>query len=208
MKNKRTMGKIIFAIICIVIIVICISIQIIMNKETKEMQERSEKLEQFVLQTESGQEIETEYTHVDDNQFYIKIPTNFQQLDIETISKKYNGEIPNIVFSNDETTINIAISLTENEMTDKQIKPYKEYMEKILENNSEIIDSDYYKVDNHNIGQIKLMTKATDTNIYNNMIFFSYHDKLVIVTFNCTDNLKNEWQEVGDRIIDSLFFNE
>lgn len=93
-------------------------------------------------------------------------------------------------------------------MSDAQIKSYKDYMENLLKENSEIISSNLYKVNKHTIGKIKLISKAQDTNIYNNMMFFSNNGKLVIVTFNCTTELQKEWQNVGDFVIDSLFFKE
>lgn len=205
-KNKKV--KIIFAIVALVIVITCIVIQIIMNNANKELDKESEKLNTLIIKTKSGKKIETDYVHVEDNRFYIKIPKDFKQLDYETITLKYNGNVPNIVFSNEETTINVAISLTDNNMKNDQIKDYKKTIEKLFEGNSEIISTDYYEVDNHNVGSIKLITKAEDSDIYNNMIYFSYKDKLVIITFNCTTNLKDEWQNVGDFVIDSLFFME
>ena len=100
----------------------------------------------------------------------------------------------------------MAVSLTDDKMSNAQIKSYKEAMENLLKNNSGIIS--LYEVSGHNIGKIKLISNAQDTSIYNNMIFFSYNDKLVIVTFNCTTELQKEWQSVGDFIIDSLFFKK
>ena len=162
----------------------------------------------MITETKSGNKIETEYTHIEDKKFYLKVPKNFKQLDYETITQKYNGNVPSIVFSNDETTINIAISLTEDKMANNQIKEFKEQMENLLKDNSEIIETNYYEVDNHHVGQIKLISNATDTQIYNNMIFFSYNDKLVVIAFNCTEELKDEWIKVGDFIIDSLFITK
>ncbi len=79
-------------------------------------------------------------------------------------------------------------------------------MEEILKSTSNVLSTDFYEVDNHNIGKIKLINTGSDTTIYNNMIFFSYNDNLTILTFNCTTELQDEWQKVGDFIIDSLFF--
>lgn len=208
MKDKKKIVKIIFGIVCVLIITVCIIIQIIIKNENKKLEKESQKYETLVVETLSGNKIETEYTHIDNKNFYIKIPKNFKALDYETIIKKYNGDVPNVVFSNDETTINIAISTTENKMNNRQIKGYIEYMNNLLKDYSEIVNTKFYEVDNHNIGQIKLISNATDTKIYNNMICFSYDDKLVIITFNCTEDLKDEWSNVGDFIIDSLFFKE
>ena len=208
MKDKKKIGTVIFGIICAVIIGVCLVIQFVIKNEDKKLQKEKEKLETLTIKTESGVEIETEYYSFDNSKFYLKIPKSFKQLDYETITKKYNGNVPNIVFSNDETTINVAVSLTDDKMSNAQIKSYKEAMENLLKNNSEIISSDLYEVSGHNIGKIKLISNAQDTSIYNNMIFFSYTDKLVIVTFNCTTELQKEWQSVGDFIIDSLFFKK
>ena len=159
----------------------------------------------MIVKSGGGNNIETEYLHID-NKFYLKIPKNFKQLDYDTIIVKYSGDVPDIVYSNDEININIAISLTENRMRNSQIKEFTKYMENLFEGYTEIVDTNYYTVSNHNVGQIKLTADAIDTRVYNNMIYFSYNDKLVIVAFNCTDKLKDEWSPVGDFIIDSLFF--
>ena len=206
MKKGNKIVKIVLGIVFAIIITACIVIQVVIKEDRKRLEKESQKYETLTTQTKSGEQIETNYMHIEENEFYVKIPTTFKQLDYETINKKYNGDVPNVVFSNDETTINIAISITENEMKNYQIESYKEYMEKMLKSNSEIISSNYYKEGNHNIGQIKLMSNAVDTKIYNNMIFFSYNDKLVIIAFNCTEDLKEEWQNVGDFITNSLFF--
>lgn len=208
MKDNKKRGMIIFFIVCAIIVAVCIIIQIILKNESKKLEEESKKYETLVVETKSGNQIETEYIHVDDEKFYVKVPKNFKQLDYETIIKKYSGDVPDIVFSNEETTINVAISLTDNQMKDAQIKQYKEYLENLLKDSGEVISSNYYKVGNHNVGQIKLMSEAPDTKIYNNTIFFSYNDKLVIIAFNCTEDLKEEWINVGDFITDSLFFSE
>ena len=208
MKDKKKIGIVIYSIICVVIVAVCLVIQFVIKNEDKKLQKEKEKLEILTIKTESGVEIETEYYSFDNSKFYLKIPKSFKQLDYETITKKYNGNVPNIVFSNEETTINVAVSLTDDKMSNTQIKSYKEAMENLLKDNSEIISSDLYELSGHNIGKIKLISEAQDTSIYKNMIFFSYNDKLVIVTFNCTTELQKEWQSVGDFIIDSLFFKK
>lgn len=205
---KKNRMKLIFTIICILIVVLCLFIMFVLNKDTERLEKESIKLETLIVKTKSGKEIKTEYTHIEDNQFYIKVPKEFKQLSYEDILKKYNGEVPKIVFSNETMTINLAISMTDNSMKDSAIDKYREYMKTLLHKSSDIVDSKTYKIDGHTIGQIKLVTKAADTNIYNNMIFFSYQDKLVIITFNCTEELRKDWEQVGDFIIESLFFKE
>lgn len=208
MDKKKIVMTIFFAI-CVIVIVVCIIIQVVINKETKKLEKESEKFDTLVTTTNSGQEVETEYIRVENNKFFIKVPTSFKTLNSEAINERYSGDVPGVVFSNDEGTINIAINMTENDMKNNEIKDYKTHMEGLLkESDGEIVSASYYEVDNHNVGQIKLISDSGDTKIYNNTIFFAYNDKLIIVTFNCTKELQEEWQGVGDFITDSLFFTE
>ncbi len=208
MNNKKKLGITVAVISVVFIVAVLLMVRTMASNHSEELEKESQKLSVSAIETKSGELIETEYTCFDENEFYIKVPTSFKQLDYETILQKYNGDVPDIVFSNEQTTVNVAVSLTDNEMKDSGIGPYKSYIENLLEDSSEIIASDDYEVDGNHIGHIKVLTKAADTDVYNNMIFFSYNDKLVIITFNCTAQLKEEWEQVGDFIIESLFFNE
>jgi aspartyl-tRNA synthetase len=205
MESKKKIGIRLFVTVCVITVAVCMVIQATVKNEDKKQEAESQRDEILIVESNSGNIIETEYVHID-NKFYLKIPKNFNQLDYDTIIGKYGGDVPDIVYSNDDININIAVSLTENPMKNSQIEEFTKYMEKLFEGYSEIVDTNYYTVSNHNVGQIKLISNAIDTKVYNNMIFFSYHDKLVIVTFNCTDKLKDEWSSVGDFIMDSLSF--
>ncbi len=210
MKKSKKIGRLLY--ICFLVIAIavagCVIIQKDLKEKSKELKQESKKYEITKTKTKSGKEIDTEYIRIEENKFYIKRPLEFKQLDKNTINKKYNGDVPNIVFSSEDTKINLAIKITENEMKNNKIKSYTNQMTNLLKESSKIISTKDYKIDGYNIGQIKLITSAEDTDIYNNMICFSYENKLIIITFNCTIDLQEEWQEVGDFLIDSLFFTE
>lgn len=208
MKNKKRVGLIIFSVICVIFIVICIVIQIIVKSDMKKLDKEAEKYETMITETRSGEQIETEYIYIGQDKFFVKVPTTFIQLDSEMINKKYQGDVPDVVFSTEDTKINIAINKTNVTMKNNEVLQYRLEFEKIYQDRAEILDTDYYEVDGHNVGKIRMISQAVDTKIYNNSLFFSYDDKLVIVTFNCTEDLKDEWEEVGNFIIDSLFFTD
>lgn len=208
MKNKEKIVIGILIGIIILIVIISGMIYINLNKSIKEVERENEKLKTLEVKTKSNQEIMTLYTRIDNEKFFIKIPTNFKQLDADTISQKYYGDVPQTVFSNEDDTINILINMTTDEMSNDDIKSYHDEMLKLLGDNSRIIYSDYYEVDNHNIGKIKYLSNAVDTKIYNNTIFFSYNNKLVLISFNCTKDLQEEWEVVSDFIVDSLFLTD
>ena len=207
MKGNKKLKIILISIIILVIIIVTI---ILINnyKTKKELEERLEKINTLEITTVSGENIVTEYKNILEENFFIKIPTTFTELDDDIIADNYYGNLPQVVYSNDDVTINVLINMTDDEMNNEQIKDYFDEMLTILADNSRIIYSDYYEVDNHNVGNIKYMSNSVDSKIYNNTIYFSYNNKLVLVSFNCTEQLQDEWQKVGDFIIESLYLDE
>lgn len=204
--DKKKLAGIIFGVVCAVIVVVCVIIQIVMNNETAKLEKEGEKFDTLVVETPSGVSIETEYTRVDGEDFFFKVPTSFKRLDDETLDEKYAGDVPSLVFSNDDTTVNLAINLTENELDNAEIKDYYDFFLTLSEEYGEILDSEYYNLSDHNIGRIKWVSNIEEEKIYNDMLFFSNDGELVILAFNCPENLKTEWENVGDFLLDSLFF--
>lgn len=208
MKNMKKTPAILLISICIVAVIICVIVTIVLNNDSRELEKESEKLNTLVAETSDGERIETEYTRIDDDKFFFKVPVNFVRWDDEAIMKKYSGNVPDIVFSNEETTVNLILSFTEDIIANDQIEVYKNSAEITFTEIGEIIESDCYEVDGHNVGRIKVITPAADTDIYNDMIFFSYDDELIVLSFNCISELSENWRAVGDFLIDSLFFTD
>ncbi len=208
MKNMKKMSAILLISICIVAVIICVIVTIVLNNDSRELEKESEKLNTLVAETSDGERIETEYTRIDNDKFFFKVPVNFVRWDDETIMKKYSGNVPDIVFSNEETTVNLILSFIEDIIANDQIEVYKNSAEITFTEIGEIIESDCYEVDGHNVGRIKVITPAADTDIYNDMIFFSYDDELIVLSFNCISELSEKWRSVGDFLIDSLFFTD
>ena len=176
--------------------------------EKENAQEKEELNEVFDVKKKDGTVVKTEYYTFNNNNFYLKIPKEFDSMSSDLINVKYpNGNVPTYVLTNKETTINVVVNVTEDKMNNEVIKPFLETMKKTLEKSSEIIETNVYEKENHNIGEIKFISKASDTDIYNHMIIFSVNDTLRIVSFNSTIELKGEWEKVGEFIIDSLTFS-
>jgi len=207
MKNKKKCWIIIGIILWAILMIFLLVKQYQINQETKKLKEETQYLNTLDVKTKSGNTINTEYTGLDNGSFFIKIPTSFQVMSPEQIKKKYpNPNPPTFVFTNQETTINVAISLTTNQIKEEAIKSYAQMLQETLKNSYDILENKISNRDGHQIGKIKLISKAEDTDIYNHMLFFSDDGYLRIVAFNCTKNLKEEWESVGDFILDSLFF--
>lgn len=165
-------------------------------------------LQEKTIKTNKGQIIKLKKYSFDQDNFSLLIPTDFNIMDQELINKKYpNGNPPTYVLSNDRTTINLALGITTTPIKNSQIKNYIKSMEMQLSSSVNILGTRFFERNNHEIGEIKFISKAIDTDIYNHMLVFSDNDYLRIVSFNCTKELQEEWQEIADDILNSLVFN-
>lgn len=203
--NSKTLKKVlIIEILCTVLI----GSYIVINYGLKEELFNANKLEDvYQIKTNDGEVIETSWYEFDHGQFSLKTPNDFYALDEDMIKRKYPSENPpSYVLSNDKTTINIVINITDNELKNSQIKSYMSSMENQLSDVADIIDTHFFERDGHEIGSIKFVSKAADTDIYNHMIAFSDNGMLRIVSFNCIKELEDNWKNVGDFIINSITF--
>lgn len=194
-------------VIAIILIGVYIVPKYIINDEEKVIKENIE--ETFEVTRKDGEVIKTEYYTFDNDNFYLKIPKEFDSMSSDLVNVKYpNGNVPTYVLTNEETTINVVVNVTQDKMNNESITPFLETMKQTLSSSSEILESNVYEKENHYIGEIKFISEASDTDIYNHMIMFSVDDTLRIVSFNCTKELKENWENVGDFIIDSLTFSK
>lgn len=188
--------KLIAAVLCAVVLAVCVAA----------CAGNGQRGDGSTVEMKNGDNVELEYADIAGADFSIQVPKSFQVMEEETIAQKYSGDVPDQVFTNEETTVNIAVSLTENPMQDSQIEEYKDYMEDVMKDVSQVTESDCYQVDGRQVGRLTLVSDGADTKIYNDMMFFSQNGRLVIVAFNCTQELAEDWAAVGDAIVNSLYF--
>ena len=159
----------------------------------------------LVITTNNGNNIETQYEMFDG--FKIKIPSEFKIMSDEILNVKYpNGNAPSLVYTNDKTTINVAMVMNDVAMKNSQIEEYVKTMESTYKNYSKDVKLKFWERNNHKIGEMEFTTEGSDTEIYNHIITFSVNDKLRLVNFNCTKEQMNEWQKVSKFIMDSIMF--
>ena len=159
----------------------------------------------LVITTNKGNNIETQYEMFDG--FKIKIPSEFKIMSDEIVNVKYpNGNAPSLVYTNDKTTINVALVMNDVAMKNSQIEEYVKTMESTYKNYSKDVKLKFWERNNHKIGEMEFTTEGSDTEIYNHIITFSVNDKLRLVNFNCTKEQMSEWQEVGKFIMESIMF--
>ena len=188
--------------ISIVVLIVWAIITIPNITKTKNLSEIEKTL---VITTNKGNNIKTQYEMFDG--FKIKIPTEFKVMSDEIVNVKYpNGNAPSLVYTNDKTTINVALVMNDVIMKNSQIEEYVKTMESTYKNYSKDVKLNFWERNNHKIGEMEFTTEGSDTEIYNHIIAFSVNDKLRLVNFNCTKEQMNEWKEVSKFIMDSIMF--
>lgn len=203
MKKKIITGVV---ILCFIIAGGLFILNHFINKDTEKLKEESEIYETLDITLKNKEVVKTKYYNIDDGSFFIKIPESFTPMDEEIIHLKYPSDNrPSIVYTNEETTMNVAVSLSDVSIKDNQIG---EYLETLKDTFKEFKDvkTNSFKRDDHTLGEISFTSTATDTEIHNHMLVFSNHEKLAIVTFNCTKELEENYKDLGDFIVNSIMF--
>lgn len=165
------------------------------------------KNETVMIENGKGEQVESKYASLEGYKYRVLIPTNFKTLTAEEIAKDYGtSEAPELVYANADNTVNVAFSKPNNSLKNDEVKEYLDAMKTILGTSMDVISAETVEKDGHTVGILKVVSELDDEKIYNEMAFFSYEDKLAIVTFNCRDKVRSEWEKVGNSIIDSLKF--
>ena len=192
--------------VCLLISIVVLIVWVIITVPNITKTENLSEIENtLVITTNKDNNIETQYEMFDG--FKIKIPSEFKIMSDEIVNVKYpNGNAPSLVYTNDKTTINVALVMNDVAMKNSQIEEYVKTMESTYKNYSKDVKLNFWERNNHKIGEMEFTTQGLDTEIYNHIITFSVNDKLRLVNFNCTKEQMSEWKEVSKFIVDSIMF--
>ncbi|HHY73113.1 MAG TPA: hypothetical protein GX497_07790 [Bacillus bacterium] len=141
----------------------------------------------------------------------ILIPKDFEVMSEEMIAIKYpQGNPPTLVYTDNEGEVNIAFNHTTTPIEDSEIEQAKPTLKAGLE--SAYPDATWYRdemttINGKNVGVFELITPALDTNIYNLMFFTELDGQLLVATFNCTEELSDEWKPLAQQILQSYKVN-
>lgn len=135
------------------------------------------------------------------------IPREFVLMDANSIALKYPsaGHRPSEVYTNPKGTINIALNHTKNTGTEADLESVKKVMDAQFNRPpTEFIKSEIKKLSGKKFIILEFVSQAADTKIYNLMAITSLEGRLAMITFNCTNNYRKEWEPIGKRIIESI----
>lgn len=205
---KKKMGMLLLGFVFLIVIVVCLILQQKVKRDKEALQQEMDKLNIMSIQTKSGIELETEYIQVDDDLFFVKVPVNFEQLDADEILQKYPENAPGIVFSNAERNVDIFIYMSDGILENEEVKSYQKEIVQFLKQDNKLIDTTYDTIGKHAVAEVEFTSQEENQNFYNHTVFFSYDHKLVLISFQCLENLREEWEPVGEFIMESLFFTD
>lgn len=199
-KTKKSASKTIFIILMVVLgiaIVVGGAICVINNCFNNDT---------VMLENANGDKIKAKRISVEDYKYSVAIPVDFKRLNDDDLKNNYsvNGSAPVAVYSNEAETANIAFMEPTSTLKNDEVEEYLNAIKIVLATGMDVIGTETYEVNGHNVGMIKLSVGSGDQKVYMQMIFFSYEDQVAVISFNCQDAARAEWEKVGDGIIRSL----
>lgn len=207
MEKKGKKGLIIFYVVCSIILITCFFVTRHFKKESEKLDEINEILDTLTIETTNGEVIETEYFTINE-EYLIKIPTNFERLSDESIAIKYpENDTDKIVYSNEDTTLNLVMEFSETKLSNEEVKNYIEDFTEDIKDDASDIKTEFFEREGYNFGIVSFISNAVDTDLYNRMMIFSIDGKLRVASFNSTIDLKDEYEPVANFITDSIMIH-
>ena len=138
----------------------------------------------------------------------ILLPSNFGIMSEDILLTKYpSGNRPTVVYSNDNGTVNLAINHTVNNMTVEQLPEalgvFAQQFEQIYPT-AQWMRQEMIQINERAFIVMELVTPAVDTHIYNLMFITSLDGRMLMFSFNCTEELRGEWESTGNQMMQSV----
>lgn len=162
------------------------------------------------VSTGTGGNIATKFVNIPDYKISVLVPTSFKELSAEESKPLYNSESIKVAYANDAKTAVVSFSQSGDKFTNEEVEKFINTIRTAVNAaGAKDIQTNFYTVDNHNIGTIKFINGGENIAYpYRYMAVFSEDNKATIVAFECKEELREEWEVVGDAIIKSLTFHE
>ncbi|MFD1954246.1 hypothetical protein ACFSL6_08670 [Paenibacillus thailandensis] len=146
-------------------------------------------------------------TNIMSDKAVILVPESFALMSEEMKAVKYpSGNPPQEVYTNEDGTINVAASDTGTEMTQEDLEAFTAQMKTTIEPTAaEWYEDGVIELEGRKAGHISFLSEGADgSQIYNHMVYTTIDDQLAIVSFNCLKEQMDEWQTVGDTIVETV----
>lgn len=143
-----------------------------------------------------------------DGKLSLLVPEAFSVMDEEMLKLKYPSQRrPALVYTDQSGAINVAFNHTKDRIRQSEIAAFHKQVDGMFHNlyptatwfNSSVTD-----INGRNWLMLDLRTPAIDTEIRNITVGTSLDGRLLLVSFNVTKELEDQWLEPAQTIIQSL----
>ena len=144
------------------------------------------------------------------NKIELLLPKDWKPMSEALVQKKYPGpRPPSLVYSDITGSVSIAFNHTDSKASPDVLDKYKEALKAGLMN--AYPDAVWEKeaiteINGKKVGVFEVFTETADDKIYNYMVFTDVEGRLMICSFNCTENRLKTWKPVAQQIVNSLKF--
>ena len=142
----------------------------------------------------------------------VLIPDGFTKMSDEMLATKYpTANRPSTVYTNERGTVNIAFNHTANNISPSQLPDLHKQLDasiRLAQPKAQWMFSGFQNYSGRKWVQLEFVSQAVDTKIHNMMIATSASNRMLVISFNCTDELSKKWLGVGREIIKSVIVNE
>jgi hypothetical protein len=143
-----------------------------------------------------------------DGKLSLLVPQEFTLMSREMISKKYpRGNPPSLVFTNTQTTINVALDHNAFRVTVDELVKAKQAIRDAFAASfptAQWFRDEVRSIKGRQFFLLDVRTPAVDTDVRNILVGTSYEGRLLVITFNVTKALEETWVPIGNRIIESV----
>ncbi len=142
----------------------------------------------------------------------IVVPSDLGKMS-DDMWKKKNKTIPKplLVLVDANGEVNLTASIVPRIVKDIQVMDFKQFqLKNFKENRPDVtVLSEGFKIaDNRKVGYIKFKSKAVDQNVFNYYFFVLDTDKMIFFSFNCVERLQSTWEDIADKIVNSIKINK
>ena len=140
--------------------------------------------------------------------FSIAMPESFVEMPSETAAEKYPSvDRPQLIFSNEDGTINLTFSYTEYAIqpdeVENSIKGFKLVIKRMFPANT-FYDLKCEPLNEAKLGYFDYRSYALDDDLYNIIFATGIDGRLLIGTFSCLFTHKKYWQPLAQQMMQSI----
>lgn len=149
-----------------------------------------------------------------DNKITLQVPPGLHKMTDEQFKLKYPNpnNKPSLVLTDDNVEVNLVINhMKQYDLNDEQLEWFKNGQVDAMKKkypDMKILGDGVTTANGKKVAFIKAMTPARDMQIYNYFLFTHLEGKLLLLSFNCGEKLKKDWEKTADNIMGSLKVSE